>query len=138
MTDAHHQVTDLNRAVLKAEPIGEAPAKKTIIDDGKPLLAVIQENDLDSMRDLIGRGRVDPNTVDAQCMTALHYAAEYRRAKMIAMLIESGANLSIVNKDGVTALEIARAKRFPKCVALLEAAEIKATEEGQDKAEGAC
>ena len=64
-------------------------------------------------------------------MAPLHIAVSKRRDQMIDVLVQSGADLSVKNNEGQTALELAKSKRFPKCVALLQEAEDKQTRESE-------
>ena len=54
--------------------------------------------------------------------TALHYAAISGRASMCRVLIDEGASLMAVNRDGETPLEFAKRGGKAECVAILEAA----------------
>jgi hypothetical protein len=52
------------------------------------------------------QGRADINGTDSQGRTALHIAAEKKKADMIAFLLASGAKVDSRNSAGKTALEI--------------------------------
>ena len=54
--------------------------------------------------------------------TALHVAAYNDRASTCRVLIDEGASLTAVNRNGQTPLEWAKAQRHAECVAILEAA----------------
>jgi len=56
------------------------------------------------------------------CMTALHYAAENGRASICRALVDEGASLTAVDRDGQTPLEVAKARGKAMCVVILEAA----------------
>jgi len=54
--------------------------------------------------------------------TALHHAAFNNRASICRVLIDEGASLTAVNRDGQTPLEVAKKKGNAECAAILEAA----------------
>ena len=51
--------------------------------------------------------------------TALHWAAYYGRLAIATRLLEGGADLTLRDKDGKTALDIARSQGHSEVVALL-------------------
>lgn len=67
----------------------------------------------EAARTLIELGRVNINAVDFNGDSALHDAARFGNEKVIDALMNAGADVSIVNKDGRTAADIAKiCKRF--------------------------
>lgn len=52
----------------------------------------------------------DPNSMDANGRTALHYAVERGRSRAVEHLMRYGADPQIVNKEGKTALELAKSR----------------------------
>lgn len=90
--------------------------------DGTTLLAwAAISNRVDMAKLLIARG-ADVNHVDKLGMTALLYAAsiDYGDSAMIDLLLKSGAQLSARNKDGKTALDLAREYKHTHLIASLE------------------
>lgn len=90
--------------------------------DGTTLLAwAAIANRLDMARLLIARG-ADVNHVDKLGMTPLLYAAsiDFGDSAMIELLLKSGARASARNKDGKTALDLARGYQNTHLIAGLE------------------
>ena len=78
-------------------------------------------NRLDTAHLLISRG-ADVNHVDNKGMTPLLYAAsiDFGDSKMIDLLLNSGARADARNKDGLTALDLARKYKHTHLLASLE------------------
>lgn len=90
--------------------------------DGTTLLAwAAISNRVDMARLLIQRG-ADVNHVDKLGMTPLLYAAsiDFGDSAMIDLLLKSGARLNAHNKDGKTALDLARQYKNTHLIASLE------------------
>ena len=69
--------------------------------------------------------KADLAYADSNGWTALHWAARCARcghASICRVLIDEGASLTAVNRNGNTPLEVAKAQRNSECVAVLEAA----------------
>jgi len=62
---------------------------------------------VDATRYLISTLRVDVNARDKEGDTALHDAARFGHAEVVRLLVAGGADLSIRNNAGFTALEVA-------------------------------
>ena len=52
--------------------------------------------------------------------TALHSAAWERQLECARLLVERGADPTVTNEDGQTALDIARKREFPEIIAYFE------------------
>ncbi|KAG7492714.1 hypothetical protein MATL_G00017650 [Megalops atlanticus] len=63
--------------------------------------------------------KVDIDAVDYKGNTALHYACQRKSHRIIPLLLEKNADISIKNKDGETPLDIARRLKFIKIVKML-------------------
>ena len=59
--------------------------------------------------------------------SALHCAAQHRRALICRVLVDEGASLTAVNSTGKTPLELAKVRGNAECVAILEAAAASAS-----------
>ncbi len=59
------------------------------------------------------------NAQDRQGNTALHYAAIFGTAPMIALLLARFANQTITNNNGLTALDLIKHQSHNMCIALL-------------------
>lgn len=64
----------------------------------------------------------DPNVVSIR-RTPLHCATEWRRVECVTLLLAHGADTSVVDKSGLTPLEVAREKRFDELVEMLQGVE---------------
>jgi ankyrin repeat protein len=88
-------------------------------DEGKPILnQMIRWGRIDPALWLLERG-ASPNLTDAQGWTAVHQAASRGNEKMMKAVLHAGGDSGLKDKDGNTPLDIARAKRHPKLVAIL-------------------
>jgi ankyrin repeat protein len=65
------------------------------------------QNDAEAVRKLVGGGSGNPNQVDEQNRTAMHYAATNGNLQIIAILIKAGAKLDPVDPLGDTPLHLA-------------------------------
>ncbi len=64
--------------------------------------------------------KADVNIQDNDGDTAMHYAVDSSLDCVVALLLENGAETDIVNKKGVTALQLARKRGQTKIVELME------------------
>jgi ankyrin repeat protein len=72
-----------------------------------PLLFCLTENPNEELINLLLTYGADPNLLDANGMSSLHYSCELRRSSMITMsLIKFKASLTLVNGRGDTSLHI--------------------------------
>ena len=98
----------------------EAGADPTLatVDGTTPLMVAagigwtgnFSQNALDSFLAAVRYGvelGIDVNAVDAEGMTALHGAASRGDSEMVRYLVEQGARLDIINKDGDSAADMA-------------------------------
>lgn len=89
---------------------------------GKPaLISAAEKRNAVAVKALLGAGS-DPNKI-YRGKTALHLAVAKAHADVVAALLAAGADHLIADKDGVTALELARKRRRKAILPLLEAAE---------------
>lgn len=65
------------------------------------------QNDAEKVRELVGGGSGNPNQVDDQARTAMHYAALNGNLQIIAILIKADAKLNPVDHLGDTPLHLA-------------------------------
>ncbi len=66
------------------------------------------------------RRKADLNSFDGLGLTPLMLAVESGSERMTVLLVERGADLKVKNKDGKTALDLAREKRHGAIVDYLE------------------
>ncbi|HSO76671.1 MAG TPA: ankyrin repeat domain-containing protein, partial [Blastocatellia bacterium] len=89
------------------------------LDDGKPILnQMIRWGRIDQALWLLRRG-ASPNLADAKGWTAVHQAASRGNEKMMKAVLLFGGDSGLKDKEGNTPLDVARAKRHPKLVAIL-------------------
>ena len=65
-----------------------------------------------------GKRYVDYNAVDDKCETALHKASRKGKALVVKMLFQAGADRTIKNKDGLTALDMAKNRHKKEVIKL--------------------
>ena len=80
---------------------------------------------LPAVKYLVESAGADVNAVDADGNTAVHHAAARGDNEMILYLVEHGADVTRVNREGQTVADMAngpvqRVQPFPETVALLE------------------
>jgi len=83
-----------------------------------PLMVAVLMNHRDTVRLLLAAG-ADVDRQDRAGATALFYAAEAGLFELAELLVKGGANAQLANLSGLTPIEIAEAKVFPKIVHLL-------------------
>ena len=106
--------------MLSAFKFGDMEVARTLLDLGAPvdfadgngitmLSRSVLNNEVEMARMLIARG-ANVNSVDKMGMTPLLWAAasDFADPAMIELLLASGARADARNKDGLTALELAR------------------------------
>ena len=110
--DGDFRVTPLWFAVARGEnlPLAELLLERGA-DPSYPLWAVVWRDDDVFCRALLNRGpRLD---LIAEGETPIFYAARLQRLKTLALLIEAGADPTIVDSRGRDALDIAKTRRLP-------------------------
>jgi len=80
---------------------------------------------LDAMRYLVDELGVDVDARDYEGYTALHHAASRGDTEMIRYLVEKGADVTVVSREGQTTADMAngpyqRTQPYPEAIALLE------------------
>jgi ankyrin repeat protein len=65
------------------------------------------QNDANQVRQLVGGGDGNPNQVDDQAYTGLHYAAMNGNLQIIAILVKANAKLNVEDRLGDTPLHLA-------------------------------
>lgn len=89
------------------------------VDNGKPLLnEMIRWGQMKAVFWLLDHG-ASPNRADAQGWTAVHQAASRGNERMLKAVLDAGGDATRRDSEGNTPLDIARAKRYAKLVALL-------------------
>ena len=73
------------------------------VASGQDLVAAVRNRDAAEARQLL-RQRANVNAVDAEGMTALHWAAHWADQELVKQLIAAGANVKAGNRYGVTPL----------------------------------
>jgi hypothetical protein len=108
------------------------PQHETTIKDIAALAFAASRNFVDSMRTMLFKTRVDPNSCDYDGRTALHVAVNMEQIEAIQVLLEAGADPYIVDTFGLSAVDIARDHGRDDILAMLEEAQggaaLKATE----------
>jgi ankyrin repeat protein len=79
------------------------------------------ENEVEIIKLLLEHG-ANPNVQNSQGDTPLICATKYAGGKSatVKLLVEAGTDLAITDKDGMTALDYAKAKEQQEAIALLE------------------
>jgi ankyrin repeat protein len=89
---------------------------------GQRAVAIASELGHKDVVAFLGSRGADVNAVDDYQSTPLHYAAKRGQASVCTTLLALGADPAAKEKYGKTALDQARSKNKPECVAVLEAA----------------
>ncbi|XP_068701082.1 protein phosphatase 1 regulatory subunit 16A-like [Montipora foliosa] len=71
------------------------------------LFAAVAENDVNELRKIMAKDEVDINHQSASGLTALHYASAEGSYECVQILLESGAEVELVDSQGCTALDFA-------------------------------
>ena len=87
-----------------------------------PLTRACWEGSYEAAEALCAHGAELDTRDDINQSTPLMYAADEGHPKICAMLLALGADPSLKDEDGRTALDWARKRNKPECVAVLEAA----------------
>lgn len=77
------------------------------------------QNDADKVRQLVGGGDGNPNQVDDQSRTGLHYAAISGNLQIIAILVKADAKLNVPDNLGDTPLHLAADQNQTEAAKLL-------------------
>ena len=125
-TDDLDGITPLGQACVK----GHTSAIKALIaagvslsaDDGfTPLHSACGEDKIEAAKVLIEAG-ADVNAVShRKCSTPLHVAAQWGCHAIVALLLESGADLTLVDSKGETPRDVAVQENQDACVAAIDA-----------------
>ncbi|XP_050980751.1 ankyrin repeat domain-containing protein 22 [Labeo rohita] len=71
------------------------------------------------LMELLLTTKVEVNAVDYKGNTGLHYACQRKSQRIIPLLMEKNADVSVQNKDHETPLDIAKRLQFHKIVTML-------------------
>jgi len=86
---------------------------------GKPLLNdLIRWGQIPQAQWMLAHG-ASPNVPDGEGWTAAHQAASRGNATLLKAVLDAGADLTLRDKNNSTPLEVARARKRPKLVAML-------------------
>ena len=117
-------------ALLVASSVGEVKSAKVLVEAGAEVCATDDEGNtcliiaavfgqIDIVRYLLSLPDVDVHDRDAEGDTALHLAAHHKLPDMVKLLLEHGADKSLCNEAGETALDNAAAGGCRECCRLL-------------------
>ena len=100
---------------LDLPEIPEVTLKKSL---GDLLLVAVKNNDYTKVKELLEDG-VDPNFIDTDDNSLLHYAAYNSYKKIVDLLLKYGADPNIKNRNNITPLWYASGMHHPDVVRLL-------------------
>ena len=78
------------------------------VNGDKQLIEAAKKGNLQAVKFWIEEGHVAPNVHDGDGRTPLHYACEQGYLPIVELLISSGANISVKDKNGCTPFKVAR------------------------------
>ena len=111
---------------------GARPPPLTLKDGTSPLhVALTTSNNQEIAKVLIGHG-ADPNALDKDRQTPLHYAAMNGQREIAELLTEQGADPNVSDRDGQTPLHYAATFGYKEMVQLLieSGADLNAADRG--------
>ena len=85
-----------------------------------PLVVAARKGDLDIVKYLTSQQNVNKNSQDGYGATPLIWAAYYNHPKVVQLLLEKGADTSVKDNNGYTALEFAKDKGYTYMIKLLQ------------------
>lgn len=89
-------------------------------ENEKELHKISKKGDHEALKELL-KTKININAVDDECFTPLMKAVKNNNYGCVEVLVNSGANLNIVNSNAQTALNIAKDKNFSDIISLLKA-----------------
>lgn len=92
--------------VLKSS--ANCSADEILQDHQSKIIAAVVDGNVQLVQDQLRHG-CDVNSTDAECRTLLHFAANNNRRDVLNLLLQSGADISKVTKNGNSALHTATA-----------------------------
>ncbi|WP_369384849.1 ankyrin repeat domain-containing protein [Methylobacillus glycogenes] len=104
---SRHLIAVLFCSALIATPLSALAAQEQV----PYLLTVASKGDVVTVKSLLNSG-VNPNTRDADGITALMYATRKDKADVVKALLEKGADVNAKDNGGWTALMFAAKKNF--------------------------
>lgn len=96
---------DNAEAIRKLVAAGSDVNQQRSDNGATPLITAALLGNTAAATELIGQG-AKLNLKDAQQSTALHVAAFFAQPKVVKLLLDSGADMNVTNKDGATPLDI--------------------------------
>lgn len=114
--------------VLKPALQGD-DASSIEIELSKQLHASVRSSNLETSLRLLAQG-ADPNFVHSEksSTTALHVAAKFGQAAQVELLLVYGADINAVDKNGNSAIDLARQNQFPQLADRLVEANFEVTD----------
>merc|ERR1719407_48004 len=91
-----------------------------INDTSVSLHDAARRGDLQRLQEVLIDAKANVTDVDSNGNSAVHFAAGYGRVKVLEHLLARGANVSKVNKMGMTPLAAAQQNKHQQIVALLQ------------------
>jgi len=85
----------------------------------RPLAVAAEHGHLDAVNVLLAAG-ASPDWCCCSCVTALHYAIRGKYARVVARLLDAGADPKIPYDRQISSLELARRSENPEIVRILE------------------
>ncbi len=84
------------------------------------LIVAAKEGRLDVVDVIVKSDKIDVNFVTPEGNSALHFAVSNNHPEIVGRLLDHGANVNVVNREGLTVLDIAKNKQYLEIKKMIE------------------
>lgn len=108
----------------------DAASVAALLDENLSLHRAAMARDVNRLRDLLTRGRIEKNATDLWRCTALHRAAEQDGEEVMRLLIDAGLDVGARDMEGYSPLHFAAARGASNCIVHLLRAGAQVSDRG--------